>query len=213
MIRRPKLTEIPVYHPREATPVEIVGDGAISTAGVGDGRMLPVLILGTQQRPDIVEYIQIHQHGALGDVNVQWGEMPEYSDTVMLILSFIRPVQMKVIVAFDLRRNHGFLVEQILLTNGVYIQAGASGDRLKNTMDQPRIVIEIPDTGFRRQWDRLFLQHTVTMLRERGLDRKQAKAAAPEAIAQLREIGAFRMGSATRNSAPEDDENGGGTGK
>ena len=213
MIRRAKLTEIPVYHPREATPVEIVGDGAISTVGVGDGRMLPVLILGTHQRPDIVEYIQLHQHSGPGDVNVQWGEMREHPDTVLLILSFIRPVQMKVIVAFDLRRNHGFLVEQILFTNGVYIQAGASGDRLKNTMDRPRIVIEIPDTGFRRRWDRLFLQHTVKVLRERGLDRKQAKAAAPEAIAQLREIGSFRMGSATRSSAPEGHETGGRTGK
>jgi len=205
VIRRPKLTEIPVYHPREATPVEIVGDGAISTVGVGDGRMLPVLILGTHGRPDIVEHIRLHQHSGPGDVNVQWGEMREYPDTVMLILSFIRPVQMKVIVAFDLRRNHGFLVEQILSTSGVYIQAGANGDRLKNTMDRPRIVIEIPDTGFRRRWDRLYLQHTVRMLRERGLDRKQAKAAAPEAIAQLREIGAFRMGSTTRRSAPEGD--------
>ncbi len=201
MIRRLKLTKIPVYHPRESTPVEIVGDGAISTARVGDGRMLPVLILGTDQRPDIVEYIQVHQDSGPGDVNVQWGKMPEYSDTVMLILSFIRPVQMKMIVAFDLGRNHGFLVEQILFTNGVYIQAGASGDRLRNTMDRPRIVIEIPDTGFRRLWDKLFLQHTVKMLRERGLDRKQAKATAPEAIAQLREIGAFRMGSASRSNA------------
>jgi hypothetical protein len=132
--------------------------------------------------------------------------MPEYSDTVMLILSFIRPVQMKVIVAFDLRCNHGFLVEQILFTNGVYIQAGASGDRLKNTMDRPRIVIEIPDTGFRRRWDRLFHQHTVKMLRERGLDRKQAKSATPQVIAQLREIGAFRMGSAPRSITAEGHE-------
>lgn len=208
MTRRPKLTEIPVYNLREATPVEIVGDGAISTAAVGDGRMLPVLILDTQHRLDIIKYIQIHEHCDPGDVNVQWGEMPEYSGTVMLILSFIRPVQMKVIVAFDLRRNHGFLVEQILFTNGVYIQAGASGDRLKNTMDRPRIVIEIPDTGFRRRWDKLFLQHTIKMLRERGLDRKQAKAAAPQAIAQLREIGAFRMGSAPRNNAAEGHEAG-----
>lgn len=206
MIGWAKLTEVPVYHSREATPVEIVGDGAISTRGVGDGRMLPVLILGTHQRPDIVEYVRLHQQSGPGDVNVQWGEMRSHPDTVMLILSFIRPAQLKVVVAFDLRRNHGFLIEQIISTNGVYIQTGTSGDRLKNTMDRGRILIEIPDTGFRRRWAKLYLQYTVKVLRERGLDRKQAKSAACDVLAQLRQIGAFRMGTTAPLSASDGHE-------
>lgn len=190
---RNKLTDIPLFHAREAVPVRIVGDGAISTAGVGDGRMLPVLILDATDRPDIAEYIRLHRHGGPGDVKVQWGQLPALHDTVVLMLTVLRPAQMKMIIAFDLRRNHGFLVEQILGMNGMYIQAGQAGDRVGATMDHPRIVVEVPDTGFRPTWDKLYYKFTVKKLREAGLDRARAKVAARDAIAKLREIGAFRM--------------------
>lgn len=193
MFGNPKLTNFFVDHPRQALPVRIAGDGAISTGGVGDGRMLPVVILDADARLDIHEFTKLHRQSESGDVRVQWGQMPEYSDTVMLMLSFQRPVELKMIIAFELGRHHGSLVEQILQTNGVYIQAGTPGDRLKYTMDAPRVLAEIPDTGFRRTWDRLYFQFTAKALRARGLDRKKAKIAAQEAIAKLREIGAFRI--------------------
>lgn len=193
MLCRGKLTEIPIYHAREAVPVRIAADGAISTGGVGDGRMLPVLILDTADRPDIIEYIKLHRHTGPGDVRVQWGQLPDHPDTVMLIFTMIRPVEIKVIVAFELHRNHGFLIEQILGMNGMYLQAGVDGDRLAATMDHPRIIVEIPDTGFRRQWDKLYFQFTVKKFRTQGLDRRNAKAAARSAISKLREVGAFRM--------------------
>lgn len=196
MIGKPKLTAIELNHAREALPVRIVGDGAISTSVVGDGRMLPVLILDANQRPDIREFATLHKVCGPGDVHVQWGQMPDYVDTVALILSFQRPVVMKVIIAFDLHRNHGFLVEQILGMNGVYIQAGVEGDRLKNTMDTPRVLIEIPDTGFRVVWDNLYFEFAVSRLRKGGLARNRARVAAREAIATLREFGAFRMPTA-----------------
>jgi len=190
-----KLTDIPLFHAREATPVRIVGDGVISTVGVGDGRMLPVLILDATDRPDITEYIRLHRHGGPGDVKVQWGQLPDLHDTVVLMLTVVRPAQMKMIIAFDLRRNQGFLVEQILGMNGMYVQAGQNGDRVSATMDHPRIVVEVPETGFRRTWDKLYYQFTVKKFREAGLERARAKVAARDAIAKLREIGSFRMPS------------------
>lgn len=204
MTDKPTWAEIPLHHPREAVPVRIVGDGAISTAGVGDGRMLPVLILDTTERPDIIEYIRLHQHGSSGDVKVQWAQMPDHLDTQMLLLKVLRPAELNILIAFDLHRNHGFLIEQILGMNGLYLQAGEDGDRMGNTMDHPRILVEVPDTGFRRNWDRLYFQFTVKKLRGMGLDRKQAKVGARDAIAKLREIGAFRMPSRSAGAREPD---------
>ena len=195
MFGKSKLKEVLLAHPREASPVRIAGDGAISSGGVGDGRMLPVLILDADARPDIHEFTRMHGHSGPGDVRVRWGQMPDYKDTVMLILSFQRPVELTVIIAFELARHHGFLIEQILQTSGTYIQAGTQGDRLKHTIDTPKVLVEIPDTGFRPTWDKLYLQFTEKALRACGLDRKEAKSGAREAIAKLREIGAFRMPS------------------
>lgn len=172
--------------------VRIVANALMSTAMVADGRMLPVLIVDTSERPDIHEYIRVHANAPTGDVRVQWAHAAEL-DTVILLLSFERPLVMQLRIAFRLAAHQGILVEQILAMGGFYLQAGRDGDRLKTTMDRQRIIIEAPDTGFRPIWDKLFHKHTMKVLQERGLGRAQAKAAAHETIALMRKTGEFRM--------------------
>lgn len=172
--------------------VRIVADGLVSTAMVADGRMLPVLIVDTSERPDIDEYIRVHANAPMGDVRVQWAHAPELN-TVILLLSFERPLVMQLRIGFRLAAHQGILVEQILAMGGFYLQAGRDGDRLKTTMDRQRIIMEAPDTGFRPIWDKIFHKHTMTVLQERGLGRAQAKTAAHNAIALMRKTGEFRM--------------------
>jgi hypothetical protein len=56
-----KTIEIRV-HPHESRPVRIVADAIASTRGRQGGRMLPVLLLDTSQRPDLAEYIRYTDH-------------------------------------------------------------------------------------------------------------------------------------------------------
>lgn len=49
-LTKPKQVEVRLHHPREAHPVKIVADGAISTVGLRGGRLLPVLLLDTSER-------------------------------------------------------------------------------------------------------------------------------------------------------------------
>ena len=172
--------------------LEIVGDGLISTAGVGDGRMLPAAILDTSGRADVEEYFRVHAGSAVGDVRVQWAYSPE-QDSVILMLSVERPLAKKLYVAFRLAKRHGVLVEQVLAMNGLYIQSGRIGDRVGTTLDRQRILFEIPDTGFRKTWDKMFLKHTAKSLRERGIARNRAKEAAKDVIGMLRKTGEFRF--------------------
>lgn len=172
--------------------VTIVADGLVSTAMVADGRMLPVLIVDTRDRPDVDEYVRVHANAPNGDVRVQWAHAPEL-DTVVLLLSFERPLVMHLRIGFRLAAHQGILVEQILAMGGFYLLAGRDGDRLKTTMTRQRIIIEAPDTGFRPIWDKIFHRHTMKVLQARGLGRAQAKAAAHEAIAMMRKTGQFRM--------------------
>lgn len=189
MFGKPKarVEHIPAYE-----IVSIVADGLVSTAMVADGRMLPVLIVDTSERPDIDEYIRVHTNAPTGDVRVQWAHAPELN-IVILLLSFERPLVMQLRIGFRLAAHQGILVEQILAMGGFYLQAGREGDRLKTTMDRQRIIMEAPDTGFRPIWDKIFHKHTMKVLQERGLGRAQAKTAAHEAIAMMRKTGDFRM--------------------
>jgi len=56
-----------------------------------------------------------------------------------------------------------------------------------------RILIEVPDTHFQPEWERLFLKHLALDMRKKGLHRQQAKQAARGLIKELRQFGKFRM--------------------
>lgn len=179
-------------HEHERLVAPIVADGAIATAGVGDGRIIPVVILDTSARSDIDAAIEAQAYTPQGDVKVQWGRLPGRDGTLTLNLTFVRPAETFVIVEFDLAKNHGILVEQVLESRGLYIQAGRPGDRLKNDLSRPKVLAEIPDTGFRPLWEKIYLDHTAKMFRERGMSRPAAKRAARFAVGEIQSIAAAR---------------------
>ena len=49
-------------HSGEREPVPIVADGAIMSKGVADGKLVPLLIIDTTERPDIEEVASYSEH-------------------------------------------------------------------------------------------------------------------------------------------------------
>ena len=157
----------------QAAPLPVVGDAAIATHAIGDGRLVPLVIVDASTRPDVVEMIRIHEHFSSGDVKTSWGQRDVNSNSVMLILEFERPVEQLIVIEFDIVRQGG-LVDQVIRSRAIYIQPGVAGDRLMNTMDHRRILIQIPDSGFDERWDELLHAHLAkSFRRQRGLSGKQ----------------------------------------
>lgn len=48
---------IELSHEREKDALRIVADGAIAHPGVGEGRLIPLVILDISSRPDLVDQI------------------------------------------------------------------------------------------------------------------------------------------------------------
>ncbi len=189
---KPRRAEFPVYNPRETRPLRIVADAAIATTILGEGRLIPLVILDTSDRPDVEELIRVHQHLPPGDAECQWGTLDRFKQKVALLLTFKRPAEMVVILEFDIVKQ-GILVDQALIAKGIYLQSGRDGDRFITNPDAPKILVEIPDTGFHDFWNRVFHDHIMKRMRKRGLGRKQAKEAATEVIKEMREFGQFRL--------------------
>jgi hypothetical protein len=183
---------IPMNSAEEAQVVSIVGDAAVATVGVGHGRLIPLIIIDTTKRPDLVEVIAAQEHFDDGDVVVQWGSLHKRPEHVALILRFQRPTQRTAVVEFEIVRQ-GVLVECILQSKALYMQAGTAGDRLMHDLNRPKILIEAPDTGFRANWDELYFDAIVKRMRKDGLDRRRSKEAARSYIHQIREFGQIRM--------------------
>lgn len=178
-----------------ALVVPILGDAAIA-GPASDGRMIPALVLDTSSRPDLAELIRVHKLlPSPGDVRCQWATSRDNEDTVILHLTFQRPVAAEALLLFSIE-DQAILVESMLKGGGVYLQSGEAGDRVMHTLDRPRIMVELPDTGFRPVWDELLMTRmTAVMARRTGLPRRKARPIAEELIAEMRKMAHFRMGS------------------
>jgi hypothetical protein len=191
---KPRPGNVTLNREQEAEVLRIVADGAIAHGHVGEGRIIPLVILDTTNRADVEEYIRVHQFTEPGDVKCQWGQVFGHDDTVALILSFQRPAQVVAIIEFELDRNHGSLIDQALAAKSIYIQAGREGDRLKHNLDLPKVIVEVPDLGFMEIWDDIYLRHTTAKIRAKGASRADAKRLARTFIDDMRKISSgFRI--------------------
>jgi hypothetical protein len=155
--------------------------------------MLPVLLLDTSDRPDIAEFIRVHESFGPGDVKVQWGQVEGHEGTVALFLTFIRPMELFMVLEFNIVQQ-GILVEQALTGQGMYLtRAEDAADRLRKKIDRPKVIIEVGDTGFRKTWDDLFHKYLAKDFRDKGLSRSESRRAARSAIEELRKLGSLRM--------------------
>ncbi|GHF44567.1 hypothetical protein FHX82_001836 [Amycolatopsis bartoniae] len=176
--------------------LKIVGDALIADKTVGNGRMIPALIVDTALHPEIERLVKIHQDTPPGDVRTQWAtrfstrqKMPS---EIILELDFLKPIEIKFGVAFQMP-DQAILVDQALTSRGFYLQPGRVGDRLSKTRENPRILAEIPCEGFQEAWDKMFPAITAAQLRQLGASRAESKRLSHQVVRELREFGSVRL--------------------
>jgi len=177
----------------ESEPVPIVSDAAVTTQGIADGRIIPVLILDTSLRPDIEDMIKAHKHVGDGDAKSAWSIPSRFNtDKISLILTMARPSHCVILIEFNIVRQGG-VVDQIIQAQGVYIQPGKKGDRLRTTMDHDRILVEVPSKHFRAEWDKMLSKAIFKDFKRKGLSRSEAKLASNDFVKTWRELGSKRF--------------------
>jgi hypothetical protein len=184
--------QIPVRYPQEALPIPIVSDAVIATCGAADGKLIPLVIVDTSHRTDVEELIRVHGFLTPGDVLTRWGELKGRGGTISLVLTFVRPAEVTLVLEFDIQRQEG-VVDRIVQSRGLYIQAGRPGDRLSGTLDHPRILVEVVGNEFERDWDRLLRKELRARYRSEGLGRVDSKLATERFIGQWRKLTNLRM--------------------
>ena len=155
-MNRRAVVSIPLRHPAEGKPVPIVSDAVYGTQPVSEGAMVPLLILDTTERPDISDMISAHRYGGQGDVKSVWAAPSRWGgDRIRLVLTVVRPSHCVIVLEFEIVRQGG-LVDQIVQTELLYLQAGRPGDRLISTLANERVILEVPSREFRAAWDSIF---------------------------------------------------------
>ncbi|REJ94781.1 MAG: hypothetical protein DWQ34_07750 [Planctomycetota bacterium] len=169
-----------------------MSDAAIATQQLGHGRLIPLLIIDTSERPDIDELVRVHEHFDSGDCSTVWSRLDKKLPQLGLVCEFSRPSELSFVIRLDVTTRSG-IIDQIVTGNAVYFQPGRTGDRLATTLKNPRLLIQVPDTGFQREWERIFLRQSIRHLRSRGMSRKQAKKAGPRFIEEWRRLGQLQI--------------------
>ena len=174
--------------------VSVVSDAAMA-GPVADGKLIPVLILDVDGRPDVSELIRQHQHLPSGDASHQWATSRDDEDRVMLLLNFERPSEVGVVIPFSIE-HQGIVVDSMIRSGAVYLQAGVEGDRLSATLDEPKVLVELPDTGFGPAWDSLLEQRMTEVMSARmRVSRRKARPVARKVIEEMRKFTALRIDS------------------
>ncbi|MEU9899668.1 hypothetical protein ACIBCS_42225 [Streptomyces phaeochromogenes] len=177
---------------RVPQPLEVVGDAAIASHLVGDGRFIPVLIVDTATRPELDELVRVHQYLNSGDCQCQWGTNLIDKNQVILHLEFIRPIKAAVTIGLDIP-SQGILVDGILMAQALYLLPGRPGDRFIEKQESPKILVEVPRGDFGDAWEKLVRHVLRRVFRNRGLSRPEARVATEEMISKTREITTLRF--------------------
>jgi hypothetical protein len=171
----------------ESKFVQVIGEGAIATRNVGEGRMIPYLLLDCAQRNDVHDLIINHDGQPPGDVISTWGSQRFSSKSVFLHLDFKRPTPANLWIQFDLRK-HAMLVDGLMQSNAAYIQANTVAASTQEGLEKPKILIELPPAGGPFDWAKLYEKTLRKQFRREGQTRRDAAANAKVAIAVSRQF-------------------------
>lgn len=172
----------------------IVNDAAIASQGTREGRLIPLVILDAVDRPDIVELIRVHGSLAprLGDLVTSWGHRRARGANVVLSFEFLRPVVNSLILEFDIV-HQAMLVDLIVRSHSLYLQAGRDGDRFMTTPDAAKLLVDVNAQEFSPIWEGLLLRELTDRFRKDGFKRSLARDAARDFLTEMRRFSDTRM--------------------
>ena len=173
------------------TIVDIVSDASITSSHIANGKSVPLIILDTTNHPDIEQAILFHEGVEYGHVSTIWGKSID-NKTITLTFSFNDPVRIQFLVAFDTQKQGG-LIDLIINSQLLYIQPGKPKDRFSATMNNPRLMIEVPSTHFADEWRKIFNKIMTAYFREKGFSKKNASTAVDNLYKEWGMIRNFRL--------------------
>lgn len=177
---------------KSETYIPLIRDGAIANPDIGDGKLIPILILDCSNHPEFLNLVLIHQDTPPGDVISRWGYGRFNKRFVELNLKFIKPVELEINIRFDLRMQPA-IADSIVQAKSVYLQPNEYGGRVVDGIDKPKIIIEIPPQTKLPKWDSMLLEQITIKMKKDGIGKKSAKDAAKQHLERIREFTGRRI--------------------
>jgi hypothetical protein len=164
----------------------IVGNGAMSHPEIGEARLIPAVIIDPLGNRSIPELLDFHQTTPPGDTTLSWGSIPFNKRTLILNIEFLKPMEIKFGIEFDVSRDLN-IIDGIVNSRALYLQCGIAGDKFSN-FESPKVLIEVPFLGFDTKWQSLMVDALKRKYRKMNFTKKEAAHATTEHIRSMREL-------------------------
>lgn len=173
----------------------IVADGGLSVPALGEGRVIPALIIDVEDDMQVSEYIKLHSQTPPGDTKSQWALPNTFFSPkqVYLSLECERPMKFTFGIEFDLVKQYAVL-DGIIQSRAFCLMTGKTGDKVSQKIKES-ILIEVPNGGFDKKWNALLYSTLTKKFKGMGASKKEALKLANEQIKGMREVWDFRRQS------------------
>jgi hypothetical protein len=164
-------------------------NGLISTPTLGEGRMIPALVVSKENDKSLKELINIHLDTPPGDVIVQWSSpFAQYFKPKIwhLHIAFSQPMDYKFEIEFNLENDYS-LIDAIHISRALYLSYGEKGEKVSQKKDG-MILVEIPDTHTDILWNKTLNDILKRKFKKIGIPKKEMKKEIRNHISDMRKL-------------------------
>ncbi|MCK7598087.1 hypothetical protein M0G74_12465 [Microbulbifer sp. CAU 1566] len=169
--------------------VPVVRTGGIATAELGEGRLIPVLILDCKNHKSLLELIYLHEDSPPGDVKCTWGANSKF---FYLLFDFSRPTEVSCGVKFEIS-SQWRVADGIVRAKGVYLQPIDSGENVLAGIHNSKVLVEVSPEAKMEDWDARIIKFLRKKLRKNGFTRKDSISASKSTLDENREFWAQKV--------------------
>lgn len=172
-----------VQHELETQPAKILSEP--ERVYMRDGKLIPLVVIDTNDRPDLDALFASYTPETVGDVAIQWGRRDGApKGTVTLNIQFIAPVKQFLMLDFEIVRQ-GLAVDAILRTRELYLQ-GVRSTSADTEVRSTKVRVVVPDTKFAPIWEELLIDELAQRSKALGATDRHARLIAQESVRRWR---------------------------
>ena len=178
---------LPIYSIQE--------NGLIAFPGLGEGRLIPAVVLNGSAGHELKEFLIAHVSTIeRGDVVTQWASPVSqfFKPKVwFLYVKFLKPRALEFYIEFVLEQ-HPKLIDAIFQSRGLYVRYGFLGDKISKQTAAGTVLVEVPDLGQDRKWEDTFREILKGRLKKERVPKNLIKSQIENQIRESRELLHFR---------------------
>lgn len=174
----------------ESIPLKISNVSLISSKGIADGKLLPIIFLDCTERPDIDKVFIDHKNlkEFSGDVETCFGFKSRFNkSSILLHIMLKKPIKFTIIIDFILSKDSSAL-DLLIRHQGCYIQSNSQGNSFVESADSPRILVEIPSDQISEAWEKIYFNSMKKNFLKKGFNKAKSIELATSLINELRKI-------------------------